>query len=115
MKRLKTYIGNVITYDTGSEHIVTKVIYLSRPDPTKDYVFDSGMKRRITRKIRGTEYKVVGIEVPEGQTTPVLNQEALKLLINADLIMFVPDYATSEICVLEHKICETYNLQYIDL
>ena len=115
MMRLKTCIGNVIIYDTGSECIVTKVIYLSRPDPTKDYVFDSGMKRRITRKIRGTDYKVVSIEVPEGQTTPVLNQEALKLLINADLIMFVPDYATSEICVLEHKICETYKLPYIDL
>ena len=94
---------------------MTKWIYFSRPDPTKDFVLDNGVKRRITRKLRGTDYKIITLDMAEGQTEPIMDQELLKSFVNADLILFAVDYKTCERCEFEHKICETYKLPYIDL
>ena len=79
MMRLKTCIGNVIIYDTGSECTMTKWIYFSRPDPTKEFVLDSGVKRRITRKLRGTDYQIITLDMAEGQTEPIMDQNLLSL------------------------------------
>ena len=115
MMRLKTCIGNVIIYDTGSERTMTKWIYFSRPDPTKEFVLDSGVKRRITRKLRGNNYQIITLDMAEGQTEPTMDPNLLKFIATADLILFAADYKTCERCELEHKICETYKLPYIDL
>lgn len=94
---------------------MTKWIYFSRPDPTKEFVLDSGVKRRITRKLRGNDYQIITLDMAEGQTEPIMDQNLLKFIATADLILFAADYKTCERCELEHKICETYKLPYIDL
>lgn len=94
---------------------MTKLIYLSQPDFTKDYQFDSGVKRRITRKLRSTDYKIIVHDALNGASGPSIDQTLLKSFVNADLILFTPDWETSDRCKLEHQICETYNLTYIDL
>lgn len=94
---------------------MTKWIYFSRPDPTKEVVLDSGVKRRITRKLRGTDYKIITLDMAKGQIEPIMDQTLLKSIATADLILFATDYKTCERCELEHKICEMYKLPYIDL
>ncbi len=94
---------------------MTKWIYFSRPNLTKDYVLDSGIKRRITRKLRGTDYKIITFDMADGQTEPAMDKTLLKMIATADLILFASDYKTNERCELEHKICEMYKLPYIDL
>ena len=41
--------------------------------------------------------------------------ESIKLMQQADLVIFVPGWSSARGCQIEHEVCERYNIPYMEI
>ena len=41
--------------------------------------------------------------------------ESIKLMQQADLVIFVPGWSSARGCQIEHEVCEKYNIPYMEI
>lgn len=88
---------------------MAKKVFISQPDNSINYLADNRTKARITRRLKATDFTVVNTP---GKGTLV---ETLNLMMDADMVVFCPEWNKYRRCNIEHMICEEYGLNHFDL
>jgi hypothetical protein len=88
-------------------------IFISQPmsDKTKEFIEDERNKAiaRIKEKF-GDDVEIIGPPY-NGNAVQCLGK-SITLLGEADLCVFLPGWSEARECIIEHKVCNDYNINY---
>jgi len=93
-----------------------KWVYYSQPEFNLGCEFHPSISEDIKNRLGTSNWRLIRMELPENFImSPSVMSTRIKLLLDADLVVFSQKWRDAQPCVLEHAICDACGLPIMDL